>query len=51
MRWGILFRREITLTYATNATTRLVAEYTQERLKQVLGITVKVESMEMSKAE
>jgi len=37
---------EITLTFATSATTRLVAEYTQQRLKDVLGITVKLESME-----
>jgi oligopeptide transport system substrate-binding protein len=37
---------EITLTYATTATNRLLAEYTQQQLKDVLGITVKLESME-----
>jgi oligopeptide transport system substrate-binding protein len=37
---------EITLTFATSATTRLLAEYTQQRLKDVLGINVKLESME-----
>ena len=37
---------EITLTFATSATTRLLAEYTQQRLKDVLGITVRLESME-----
>jgi oligopeptide transport system substrate-binding protein len=37
---------QITLTYATSATTRLVAEYTQQRLKDVLGINVKLDSME-----
>lgn len=37
---------QITLTFATNATTRLLAEYTQQRLKDVLGIDVKLESME-----
>jgi oligopeptide transport system substrate-binding protein len=38
---------DITLTYATNATTRLVAEYTQQRLKDVLGINVKLDTMEL----
>ena len=37
---------EITLTFATSATTRLLAEYTQQRLKDVLGINVRLESME-----
>jgi oligopeptide transport system substrate-binding protein len=37
---------EITLTFATSATTRLLAEYTQERLRDVLGISVRLESME-----
>lgn len=37
---------EITLTFATNATTRLLAEYTQQRLLDTLGIAVRLESME-----
>ena len=36
----------LTLTFATSATTRLLAEYTQARLQDTLGITVKLESME-----
>jgi oligopeptide transport system substrate-binding protein len=37
---------EITLTFATSATTRLLAEYTQQRLKDVLNINVRLVSME-----
>jgi oligopeptide transport system substrate-binding protein len=37
---------EITLTFATSATTRLLAEYTQQRLLDTLGISVRLESME-----
>ena len=37
---------EITLTFSTSATNRLLAEYTQQRLKEILGITVRLESME-----
>jgi oligopeptide transport system substrate-binding protein len=37
---------ELTLTFATTATNRLLAEYTQQRLKDVLGISLKLEAME-----
>jgi oligopeptide transport system substrate-binding protein len=37
---------EITLTFSTTATNRLLAEYTQQQLKDILGIAVKLQSME-----
>ena len=38
----------ITLTYSTSAAWRLFAEYAQQRWNDVLGITVRLESMELA---